>query len=259
MKIDLDVERDEEQRVDVERQAEPAVGVAVRVDARSRTAGPCGRRRGCGARSSHAAPIVRNTNETPAKANPTMYQMPVNGSSLRRVRRAARSSSLGFGGRSSTRGPSRHSSKGGPAGVLGAGSRERRSVRPKPDIPAVTGVSLQRAHISLRPLDSGKTVECRRPVRVTSGMVWAAHGPARAYGDLPIARRIDHGAVCARRARHTVGERNADLHARSARSAPRVCPPGRRGSPPRGGSANASCGRPSPSGRPFLLSQPRTR
>src|SRR4029079_5624856 len=26
----------------------------------------------------HAAPIVRNTNETPAKANPTTYQMPVN-------------------------------------------------------------------------------------------------------------------------------------------------------------------------------------
>src|SRR6478752_2275055 len=28
--------------------------------------------------TSHAAPIVRNTNDTPAKANPTTYQMPVN-------------------------------------------------------------------------------------------------------------------------------------------------------------------------------------
>src|SRR4249920_2095108 len=27
---------------------------------------------------SHAAPILRNTNDTPAKANPTTYQMPVN-------------------------------------------------------------------------------------------------------------------------------------------------------------------------------------
>ncbi len=27
---------------------------------------------------SQAAPIVRNTNDTPAKANPMMYQIPVN-------------------------------------------------------------------------------------------------------------------------------------------------------------------------------------
>ena len=34
MKIDLDVERDEQQRVDVEREAEAAPGVAEGVDAR---------------------------------------------------------------------------------------------------------------------------------------------------------------------------------------------------------------------------------
>jgi hypothetical protein len=41
---------------------------------------------------SHAAAIVRKTNDTPAKANPTMYQMPANRSSLRagRRRRGAR-------------------------------------------------------------------------------------------------------------------------------------------------------------------------
>ena len=50
MKIDLDIEGDEQQGVDVERQAEPAVRVAVRVDARIRRAGPCARHRGCGGR-----------------------------------------------------------------------------------------------------------------------------------------------------------------------------------------------------------------
>src|SRR5688572_18073070 len=35
--------------------------------------------------SSHAAPIVRKTNDRPAKAKPTMYQIPVNRRSLRAV------------------------------------------------------------------------------------------------------------------------------------------------------------------------------
>ena len=76
----LDVERDEQQGVDVER--------------RGRTGRGCRRRCRCPTRreplwpsprlrweSSQAAPIVRKTNEMPAKANPTTYQIPVTKSS----------------------------------------------------------------------------------------------------------------------------------------------------------------------------------
>src|SRR5215212_11021554 len=38
---------------------------------------------------SHAAPIVRNTNETPANKNPTTYQIPVNDGHSRSARATA--------------------------------------------------------------------------------------------------------------------------------------------------------------------------
>ena len=86
---DLDVEGDEQQGVDVERQAEPAVGVAVRVDARlvgqalvDVAAVPV--------RDQPRGADRQNTNETPAKANPTTYQMPVNRTPFERRRRACR-------------------------------------------------------------------------------------------------------------------------------------------------------------------------
>ena len=70
---DLDVERDEQQRVDIERDAEPRVGIAVRVDARlvRQALVPVTLR---AVREQPRRAIVRKTNVTPAKANPTTYQ-----------------------------------------------------------------------------------------------------------------------------------------------------------------------------------------
>ena len=113
----LDVERDEQQGVDVEREAEAAVGVAVGVDPRL-----VGQAlvlvAAVAVRDSQAAPMVRKTNDTPAKAKPTMYQMPVNRTPFER--RAGGLASLAGGPLSEragapTRGapaPDRHSSSG---------------------------------------------------------------------------------------------------------------------------------------------------
>ena len=83
----LDVEGHEQQGVDVERQAEPAVGVAVGVDAATRRAGPCGRRRDCGARPATPRRSSGRRTTRPAKAKPDDVPDAGQSNSLRATRR----------------------------------------------------------------------------------------------------------------------------------------------------------------------------
>ena len=154
---DLDVERHEQQRVDVERDPEPGVGVAVRVDARLvRVALVLVALVRC--EISHASPIVRKTNETPAKANPTTYQIGSRGPRCRagRVRRRAALEvmTLGVSVRAPRAARHRHSSSGP---VLRSGGPVGRPARPI----AARSAEAPSAAVG-RAAGAGRAAPCRR-------------------------------------------------------------------------------------------------
>src|SRR6187397_674254 len=116
--------------------------------------------------TSHAAPIVRNTNDTPAKANPTTYQMPVNRTPFERRatgrRRLSEDPPL-----SAQTYPERAS---GPMGILAVGTGRAGT---EPPSGGVSGSGPRRARVQVRvplPVRSCPTVVNRGAARVRAAI-----------------------------------------------------------------------------------------
>ncbi len=217
---------------------------------------------------SHAMPIVRKTNETPAKANPTTYQMPVNPTPFRATRPGWRRWSRGPVERAAVPGI-------GWAVLVGILARERgwwrlhdgRADRPSERVVRVVG---DRGHVGERRAPSARASSRATPRQVVpdrlescggavtcgnryiavfrSGLVGCgevARGPSVRGGIRTRARPVRPRASRARRPSPGSGPSRSGRAGGTARSGPRgttrASSPGRPGSP---GAAPPSRGRP---------------